>query len=282
MGKHWQRFPAETTALLYQAVEGDDVIGAGDSLPACAEFGYPSLVLYENYALCLQFWEEGCHRKELLALINTFLKNSNQPLAVRMRYKYIRARYKHLRFALRLYSTGHRPGRLLNMTTVMLGHFQDAFRHGNQGQLRKYGYILRGLLSTAVWSVIDYALQHTEIETEQGFAVYRRAELQRLRQLTTRQTLSGAEFHELRKIVSQQLSFYDTLRSLAPENIHARQMSGFMAVINGLMGDRHDQMVADKLSGGDIYDRPAPLDSDIRRRLEQLLTAFSLPAEGNR
>lgn len=97
MGKHWQKFPAETTALLFQAVEEDDVIGAGDSLPACAEFGYPSLVLYENYALCLQFWEEGCHRKELLALINTFLKNSNQPLAVRMRYKYIRARYKHLR-----------------------------------------------------------------------------------------------------------------------------------------------------------------------------------------
>lgn len=42
------------------------------------------------------------------------------------------------------------------------------------------------------------------------------------------------------------------------------------------MGDRHDVMVADKLAGGDIYDRPAILDIDIRQRLELLLARFPL------
>jgi hypothetical protein len=47
-----------------------------------------------------------------------------------------------------------------------------------------------------------------------------------------------------------------------------------MAAINGLMGDRHDVMVADKLSGGKSYDAPAVLDIDIRQRLESLLARF--------
>ena len=81
--------------------------------------------------------------------------------------------------------------------------------------------------------------------------------MRQLQTLIASPALTGHQFHNVRKIVSRQVSFYDTLRSIDPDNREARQISRFLAAINGLMGDRHDVMVADKLAGGDIYDRPA-------------------------
>ena len=100
--------------------------------------------------------------------------------------------------------------------------------------------------------------------------------MRQLQTLIASPALTGHQFHNVRKIVSRQVSFYDTLRSIDPDNREARQISRFLAAINGLMGDRHDMMVADKLAGGDIYDRPAILDIDIRQRLELLLARFPL------
>ncbi|EFA6545518.1 hypothetical protein C5B22_000402 [Escherichia coli O157:H7] len=70
--------------------------------------------------------------------------------------------------------------------------------------------------------------------------------------------------------------YYDTLRSLDPENKEALQISRFLAAINGLMGDKHDDMVADDMENRQSYDAPVALDSDIRQRLELLISRFPL------
>jgi hypothetical protein len=226
--------------------------------------------------LCLQFWEDGFTREELVGLVNAFLENPDLSTTVRMRYKYIRARYKHLRFAQRLYSKAHESGRLFHITTVMLGHFQDAFRNGNKANLKYYGFILRIFLSKPVWSLVRYSLRHIQLETETGFIAYRQEQMRALRALVANTQLTGKQFHDVRKIVSQQVSFYDTLRSIDQDNVEAFQMSRFLAAINGLMGDKHDEMVADKFSGKRSYDEPAALDVDIRQRLEVLLTSYPM------
>ncbi len=271
----WKKFSAETTQALFVAVEEDDLVEAQISLPQHIELQCSPESIRDNYALCLQFWEDGFSRQELLQLVNSFLK-APQSEATRMRYKYIRARYKHLRFALQLYSVQHRANRLFHSTTVVLGHFQDAFRNGNRKNMRFYGNQLRLLLSKPVWSCVRYRLRHTRLETENGFIAYRLQQMRLLRLLIASQKLTGKQFHDVRKIISRQVSFYDTLRSIDPDNREARQISRFLAAINGLMGDRHDVMVADKLAGGNGYDQPALLDIDIRQRLEQLLDRFPL------
>ena len=65
-------------------------------------------------------------------------------------------------------------------------------------------------------------------------------------------------------------------RSLDPENKEALQISRFLAAINGLMGDKHDDMVADDMENRQSYDAPVALDSDIRQRLELLISRFPL------
>ncbi|TKI04706.1 hypothetical protein [Martelella alba] len=273
-GNNWKTFPAETTRLLFTAVEEDDRVEADISLPQHIDLCCPQRSIEDNYALCLQFWEEGVSRLELLQLVNDFLRNPALPATTHMRYKYIRARYKHLRFAQRLYGKKHHSGRLFHRTTVVLGHFQDAYRNGNKRRLRFYGNILRVLLSHPIWSLVHHALRHIHLETENGFIAYRQEQMRLLQRLIANPELTGKQFHDARKIIGQQVSFYDTLRSLDPDNREARQISRFLAAINGLMGDRHDVMVADKLAGGNAYDRPARLDIDICRRLELLLRRY--------
>lgn len=270
------KFSVETLDLLFTAVEEDDVVDANACLPQPIDLQCSHEKIKNNYALCLQFWEDGFSRKELLALINAFLKNPDLPSDMRMRYKYIRARYKHLRFALRLYSKAHQAGHFFHTTTVMLGHFQDAFRNGNTPDLKYYGFRLRLLLSRPVWFMVRYSLRHIQLETENGFIAYRQKQMRVLRDLVANSKLTGKQFHDVRKIVSQQVSFYDTLRSIDPDNGEAFKMSRFLSAINGLMGDKHDEMVADKLSGGSVYDESTALDVDIRQRLEVLLTSYPM------
>ena len=50
----------------------------------------------------------------------------------------------------------------------------------------------------------------------------------------------------------------------------------FLAAINGLMGSRHDEMVAEALSGRRHYDTPAPLANETRSRVENLLAHYPL------
>ncbi|MBH1930418.1 hypothetical protein [Serratia rubidaea] len=273
---NWKKFPAETIQALFVAVEEDDLVEANISLPQRIDWHCSPESIRDNYALCLQFWEDGFSRQELLQLVNGFLQDPQLAAATRMRYKYIRARYKHFRFAQQLYGGQHRANRLFHTTTAVLGHFQDAFRNGNQKNLQIYGNLLRVLLSRPVWSCVRYALRHIHLTSERDFIAYRQTQIGLLRTLIANPQLTGKQFHDVRKIISRQVSFYDTLRSIAPDNREARQISRFLAAINGLMGDRHDVMVADKLAGGDLYDRPTPLDIDIRQRLELLLSRFPL------
>ena len=118
---NWKKFSAETTQALFVAVEEDDLVEANISLPQQIDLECSPESIRDNYALCLQFWEDGFSRRELLQLVNGFLQDPQLAAATRMRYKYIRARYKHLRFAQQLYGAPHRANRLFHTTTVVLG-----------------------------------------------------------------------------------------------------------------------------------------------------------------
>ncbi len=272
----WKKFPSETVQLLFTAVDEDDIIDEQTHLPQVIDLQCSQENIRNYYALCLQFWEEGFTRIELLRLVHKLLKGKKLSTTERMQYKYIRSRYKHLRFAQRLYSKKHEANLWFRQTTVFLGHFQDAFRNEKKGLLTFYGQILCFYLSLPVWMLVHYALRHTRLDRESGFIAYRQGQMRALGALMAKPRLTGTEFHNVRKIISQQVSYYDTLRSIDPNNQDAYQISRFLANINGLMGDRHDEMVADKLSGRKPYDEPTLLDINIRQRLELFLARYPL------
>lgn len=271
-----EKFSPDVLHRLFVAVEEDDIIDHDAMLPESIHLYCTEENIQRCYALCLQFWEEGCNRKTLLHLVLKQLKGHPLSEAERMQYKYIRARYKHLRFALRLYRKNHYSGLLFSKTTVFLGHFQDGFRNGNKKLITTYGKRLRIYLSWPVWMLVHYSLRHSPLETQNGFIACCQAQMRMLQTLTAKPKLTGSEFHDMRKIISQQVSYYDTLRSLEPDNQDARLISRFLATINGLMGDRHDEMVTDDIEMRVPYEQPCALDSTIRERIEHFLARYPL------
>ena len=268
------KFSSDVEQRLFIAIDEDDIADERVSLPQRIDLACSEARIKENYALCLQYWEDGVSRAALLKLINTQLTKGILSEEERKEYKYIRSRYKHLRFALMLYSKNHAVPYLFRKTTVILGRFQDAFRNNNAGLTARWGKTLKVLLSAPAWNMVNYSLRHIRPVSAEKFMAYRQEQMRRLQQMISRRELTGREFHDVRKIISQQVSFYDTLRSIDPGNTEAWQVSRFMAAINGMMGDKHDELVADDLSGARAYSEKAPLDADIRWRLETLLARY--------
>ncbi|WP_421356643.1 hypothetical protein [Pseudocitrobacter faecalis] len=271
-----KRFAPEVTRRLFTAVEEDDYVDAQVSLPPVIDLHCTPEIIQDNYALCLQFWEEGVTRQDLLDLTLKQASGVELSAAERLQYKYMRARYKHLRFAQRLYLQKHQAGFLFGKTTVYLGRFQDGFRNQKKDVIGFYGRLLRVYLSSPVWGLVRYRLRHSTLASVDNFVACRRSQMQTLKTIIARPKLTGREFHDVRKIISQQVSFYDTLRSIDPDNREACQVSRFLAAINGLMGDKHDEMVADDMENRLAYETPVALDEDIRQRLELLLARFPL------
>lgn len=271
----WERFPPETLAALFEAVEINDVVDPEVSLPEPIDLHCSQETMRRCFALCLQFWSEGVPRDDLLRLVNSLLREGDLPPEQRVRYKHIRARYKQLRFALVLYGARHRVPLLFGVTVAIMGHLQDAFRTRRRLAVIGHGLLLRWLLTKPAWGAVRRRIRAVRFDTSDGFLAYRKAEIHRLREALRQDALTGHQFHAMRKIVSRQVSFYDVQRSIGHSD-DAYKMSRFLSAINGLMGSAHDEMIERAISGERRYQAAAPLDKDIRRRLETLVAHYPL------
>jgi hypothetical protein len=273
--RQWPTFPAETLRRLFDAVEVNDIVDAHVDLPDPIILACPDETIRQCYALCLQYWKDGVARTDALRLVKKLLRDEGLSADERLEFKHIRARYKHLRFSQRLCSKRHVSDYLFDKTTRQFGKLQDAFRSGRRSGIRRSGLRLRVLLSKPLWWMIQRSMENTALDYEAGFIAFQMSQIRALKKELAHATFVGEQFHAVRKIVSMQVSFYDTLRTLGP-NDHAFRMSRFLAAINGLMGSRHDEMVAESLSGRRHYDTPAPLANETRSRLETLVARYPL------
>lgn len=274
-GSRRPEFPPETLHKLFHAVDINDVVDTHVALPETIMVACPDDLMQQCFALCLQFWEDGVTRSGLWRLVQKLLRGEGWTTDERSEFKFIRARYKHLRFARQLYGKRHyKRNHFLSQTTISMGHLQDAFRVGDSAAIARHCARLRLLLAAPTWAMTRYTVTHTRLDNAAGFLAYRRERMRWLKETLAQAIFTGEEFHAMRKIVSEQVSYYDTLRSLDPTEDAYYKMSRFLAAINGLMGARHDEMVTGSQSGQRDYQTPAPLAEEIRGRLEMLVARY--------
>lgn len=267
-------FPPETLETLFQAVLVDDDVDPVVRLPERIPLDFTPAQLRRGYCLCRQLWRDGVDRGEALRLVGILLRKGDLDPADRLAYKYIRAKYKHLRFALVLYGTAHKAPRLFKLTTAVMGLLQDAFRNRRRGAVLGYGLALRLLLARPFWAAVRHEVDAVRLDDPAGFRAFLQAEVARLKQAMQAGDPTGDGFHAMRKIVSRQVSFFDTLRTLEARE-DAFLMSRYLSAINGLMGSLHDDLVEQAAHGAQNYHRDRfPLPQDIRWRLEELTQRY--------
>lgn len=271
-------YPREMLDRLFEAVETDDVVDPVVSLPDPIPVACTREEMRCCLDLCIQFWRDGARRGDMLHLVGKLLVTGDLAHDTRAAYKHVRARYKHLRFAFVLYGEKHKAPILFRSTVAVMGHLQDAFRNRRRGRVLGYGLLLRLLLSWPVWAAVQREVDAVRLDDAEGFLAFRNAEFRRLKASLVAGLPNGHSFHMMRKIVSRQVSFYDTMRTIEPDQKLCR-MSRFLSAINGLMGSMHDDLVEQAVAGHRDYHRDAfPLPDDIRDRLEALTDQY--PAHG--
>lgn len=268
------RFPAAQLKALFDAILINDEVDACTPLPDTITLDFDQRQLLDCFRLSRQLWQVSGHRKELRDLLRKIARDGDLDASDRLRFKHVRAKFKHLRFAHALYGTHHRYPTLLNWKTTAMGRLQDAVKSGDTTALRREIRILRVFLSWGPQKLMAHETDRLSLTSSAGFRAYVTAQIASLRQMVDKDAVTGAEFHAMRKIISRQVSFYDDLRTITPST-EAFRMARALAAINGLMGRLHDDLVVEKIAGTRDYDlEKFSLPDAIGTRLRDLADRY--------
>lgn len=235
------RFPQQTLDLLFDAILVDDVVDQHIELPANLPTDFSAEQLAECLNLCRQLWLDDVKNAQLRHLTKQIIINKNLTTEERASFKYIRARYKHMGFAFILYTPPHKRPIIFEATSTLMGEAQDAFRNKIAKKTLATGLLLNAITTWPFSKLTQQCVQHAHLDA-QSFIKHFRNDGQRIPEFLALPTVTPAQFHSLRKIISRHVSFFDTLRTLYPNETYYK-MSRFLSAINGMMGDLHDDLV---------------------------------------
>ena len=92
-------------------------------------------------------------------------------------------------------------------------------------------------------------------------------EVGHLKDAVVQDKITNREFHELRKVISRQVAFYDCMKVLYPSAYH-RDVSRYLGTVYTLMGRVHDGIVLKNLSDSEnFYEKLIEMPPDIKTRL---------------
>ena len=269
-----RRFSDAQCAALFGAVLIDDEVDAHTELPDRITLDHSPADLLDCYRICRQLWRAGVDRDTMIACNALLLRDRDLGVEDRLRFKYARAQFKHLRFAGALYGDRHTYPILLDWITTLLGHLQDSFKTGLAGKVWRDALLCRLFLARGPWRLLQREVDRLRPTTSEGFRDYVAQQIATLEDIVSHDRLTGAQFHAARKIASRLVSFYDSLRTIAPSD-EAFKMSRSLAAINGLMGAMHDVLIERRMAGTQDYHRdPFALPDEIRGRIAALVSRY--------
>ena len=266
-----QQFPQALCERLFQAVLVHDDLYPDARLPDDFHLNYASSQLAQCYGLCQQMWQQGSDPDTIRQIVSEITETGTLDRNGKRAFKYIRARYKHLRFAYHTYSQTHQYPTVFHLMTKLMGSIQDALNNSHHTVLNSYLLAVRLFLSRPVYALIFRDVANFKVCSTDSFQQYVFKGMDFLRHHLMRDGITRKDFHEMRKVISRLVAHYDNLKILYPSAYH-EQVSQFLSTINGMMGKAHDVMTVVKLTDKKAYyHAPIELDAQIRWRLEDLV-----------
>lgn len=269
------RFSGAQRDALFAAILIDDEVDPHTELPDAILLDYKESQLVDCFALSRDLWKTGVDQAELTEIVRTLKRDGDLGAEDRLRFKHIRAKFKHLRFAYALYDTHHRYPMMLNWITTAMGHLQDAMKNGRPGAISREAALSRFFLTGAPQYFLAREINRFSPSSGAGFRHYVETQVETLREVLAKPAVTGREFHETRKIVSRQVSFYNSLLALE-RSAEVFMITRAMSAINGLMGRMHDELVERRVAGAQDYHRESfALPGEIRHRLTTLVARYA-------
>lgn len=261
--------------LLFDAVLQNDDLDPGVTLPDRVPFDFTPEQLASAYALSLRLWREGMGRLGIKALGAYVEEHLAMPTDMRLAFKYERARIKHLRFGLALYTQKHRYPTAFTIATNAMGHLQDALMNEKPAPIRRNARQMQWAMSRGFYGVIEREIAKQKPSDAASFQAYRAKQFASLRKYLDQGPVTPHEFHNSRKIISRfRALFNDMDVSFPSPEVH--QTALYLANINGLMGNYHDELIEQRMNGTlNYYRDKIPFPADMHAILENIWAAMA-------
>lgn len=268
-------FPQAMLDTLFAYVLLDDVphpeVGLDEAM---VRSDYTQEEIRASYRLCWQLLKRGVAFGQFRALILRLAFKGKATEEERLSFKYARAKFKHMRFACNNFDRRHRQPKLFHMVIRCMGKMQDSFNNGQHFSAFRYGVFLWVVLSPFIYPLIEREIRDFREDSPEGIRAFHKAECRKLKKaLARRDQFSAHDFHLLRKVFSRWVSLNDTLRTIRPSE-RLNQFSAYLATLNGIMGDRHDDYVEAKfVDKKGYYRNNVNLPDDLLSRITLFIEA---------
>jgi len=259
---------------LMQNILDDDVINLLVPSPMAPAPDLTHLEIAGCYRLAWQLLVTGVDIPATRQLVSVIAIKGSATAEQALQFKYMRARFKKMRFACANYSEQHTYPENLDSITRLMGRFQDAFKNGQRGRLMWFGIKLWLRLRDDLFSTLHRTLTDAGLSTPESIRHYIEKENEHLAKASYADaSLTARQFHDLRKIISRRIALSDTRRALSPSPEYDA-LSLFLATINGLMGQMHDDLVIKKIENRLIYEQELfKFPEEISSRIRALIVA---------
>ncbi|SBW83996.1 hypothetical protein PVE_R1G6117 [Pseudomonas veronii 1YdBTEX2] len=211
--------------------------------------------LADCYRLAWQLLVTGVDIPATRRLVAAIAGKGSATAEQTVQFKFMRARFKKMRFACANYSEQHAYPESLDSITRLMGRFQDAFKNGQRYRTLWLGIRLWCRLRDGFFAGLHDTLIEAKLSTVESFQRYIAVENQHLAETSREDAfLTARQFHDLRKIISRRIALSDTRRALSSSPEYDA-LSLFLATINGLMGKMHDDLVVKKIQNKLVYEQ---------------------------
>jgi hypothetical protein len=254
----------------FDAILRNDEIDRTITLPDRISLDYGSEQLDAAFSLSLAVWQEGWSPADLATISRELSLTGTITPENQLLFKHIRARFKQIRFSFAMFSANHRYPLTIDLITSVMGNLQDAFKNGKAGLIRRDAFFLRLLLGRWFTNLTRHDVGRFRPSGPTAFKAYIQRQMQDVAAALAPVEISAKTYHDTRKIISRHRAAFSSLNLAFPSEEHHR-VALYLATINGIMGNYHDELMAQKLDGVRDYHRDTePLDPDLRMRLESL------------
>ena len=254
---------------LFDAVLDHDLVDLTAELPGPIHLDYSQDQIIQGYRLSLQLWKDGV--AERIVFLRGYIRKVSglKPISQedQLIYKDIRAKMKHMRCACAIFDERHCYPKYFNKMIVTMGRLQDRIKNDLDSGKKKYLRRFRRYLAKFHYFLISREISSFRPSTPETFQAYMNREIGHLQEALNHEDITNRKFHELRKVISRQVAFYDCMKVLYPTDYH-RDVSRYLGTVYTLMGRVHDGIVLQNLSDTeDFYEKLIEMPPEIKTRL---------------
>ena len=260
-------FSAAQCEALFKALLLHDEINLEVSLPKPRPESYTQVQLNEYFQLSHQLWRDGLSRLLLLEMIEKIYHQGKLDADDKHKFYCMRAKIKHLRYAFLMFDRNHRFPMMFHWMAAVMGYMQDLLKSSQHSSVKRVALLVKLFLTKPIYALVIKKFDKFIPSSSENFHQYLDDSIDFINSKLIKDRLTSHEFHEVRRVISRIVTFYNCIYILYPDNYQYVVLL-YLRTINGLMGSVHDDLIVASFNKTQNYHKDTfEMPTVIKQRL---------------